>query len=82
MALCFPSTYSMGEIPSGSEFLIHPFPFIRAVRAVQIFILEFRKNGLADLGNKFADGGEANQPVVLQGDVGLSSGHVSRLWPV
>ena len=66
--------YSVGYIPSGSEILFHPFPFIRAIRAVQVFILEFSKDGLADLGDKFADGGAANQPAILQGGVGLSNG--------
>ena len=70
-------TYSMGHIPSGSE-LLHPFPFIRATRAVQIFILEFSKDGSADLEDEFTDGGAANQPVVQQGGVGLSSGQVSQ----
>ena len=55
----------MGYIPSGSELLLHPFPFIRVTRAVQIFILEFSKDGSADLGDKFAVGGAANLPVVL-----------------
>ena len=65
--------YSTEDIPSGSELLIHPFPF-RAIRAVQIFVLEFSKDGLGD---EFADCGEANQPLVLQGGVGLSSDQVS-----
>ena len=59
-------TYSMGDTPFDSELLLHPFPFIRAIRAVQVFILEFSKDGSADLGDEFADGGAANQPVVLQ----------------
>ena len=70
-------TYSMGDIPSGSE-LLHSFPLIRATRVVQIFILEFSKDGSADLGDEFADDGAANQAVVLQGSVGLSSGQVSQ----
>ena len=45
---------------------------------VQLFILEFSKDGSADLGDEFADGGAANQPVVLQGGIGLSSGQVSQ----
>ena len=61
------NTYSMGDIPFGSELLLYPFPLIRTIRAVQIFVLEFSKDGLADLGGEFADGGAANQPVVLQG---------------
>ena len=70
-------TYSMGDIPSGSE-ILHPFPFIRAIKAVQIFVLEFTKDDSADLGDEFADGGAANQLVVLQGGVGLFSGQVSQ----
>ena len=67
-------TYSIGDISSGSELILHPFPVIRVIRAVQIFInSEFSKEGLADLEDEFADGGMANQPVVLQGGVGLSS---------
>ena len=69
-------TYSMGDIPSGSGLLLHPFSFIRAIRAVQIFVLKFSKDGSAGLEDKFADGGVADQPVVLQGGVGLSSGQV------
>ena len=65
----------MGDISSGSELFLHPFPFIWAIKAVQIFILEFSKDGLGD---EFADGGAANQPVVLQGGIGLSSGQVSQ----
>ena len=34
--------------------------------------------GSADLEDKFADGGAANQPVILQGGVGLFSGQVSQ----
>ena len=70
----------MGYIPSGSELFLHPFPFIRAIRAVQISLLEFSKNGSADLGDEFADGGAANQPVVLQGGVSLPSGPVSQSY--
>ena len=40
---------------------------------MQIFVLELSKDGSADLGDDFADGGAANQPVVLQEGVGLSS---------
>ena len=68
-------TYSTGDIPSGSELLLHHFPFIRAV---QIFVLEFSKDGSADLGDEFEDGDTANQPVVLQGGVGLSNGQVAQ----
>ena len=77
MAICFLSTYSMGDISSGSE-LLQPFPFIGAIRTVQIFVLEFSKDGSADLEDKFTDSGASNQPVVLQGGVGLSSGQVSQ----
>ena len=34
--------------------------------ATQIFVLEFSKDVSADLGDEFADGGAANQPVILQ----------------
>ena len=68
--------YSMGDIPSGSK-LLHPFPLIRAIREVQIFILEFTKDESADLGDECADGGLANQPVILQGPV---SGQVSQCY--
>ena len=63
---------SMGDIPSGSELLLHPFPLFRASRATQIFIREFSKDGLADQGDEFADPGSVNQQVILQGRVGLS----------
>ena len=58
-------TCSVGDIPSGSE-LLHPFSLIRAIKAVQIIVLEFSRDGSAELGDEFADGGEANQPVVLR----------------
>ena len=51
---------------------------MRAIRVVQIFVVEFSRDGSADLGDKFADGGAAYQPVILQGGVGLSSGQVSQ----
>ena len=70
-------TYSMGDIPSGSE-LLHPFPFIKATRVVLIFILKYSKDGSADLRDEFADGVAVNQTVVLQGGVGLSSGQMSQ----
>ena len=65
--------HRMGHTPSGSE-LLHPFSFIRAIRAAQIFILALMAS--ADLGDEFADGSMANQPVILQEGVGLSSGQV------
>ena len=68
--------YSVGDIPSGSE-LLHPLPLIQAIRATQICILEFSKDGSADLRDEFADGDTANKPVTLQVDVVLSSGQVS-----
>ena len=49
--------YSIGNIPSGSKFLLHPFPLLGATGAVQIFILEFSKDASADLWDEFADGG-------------------------
>ena len=70
----------MGDIPSGSELLLHPFPFIRGIRAMQVFILEFHKDGLADLEDEFADVGASDQPLILQGGVGLSSGQVSQRY--
>ena len=73
-------TGSMGYIPYASEFLPHPFPFLRAIRAVQIFILEFRKDGSENLGDEFADGGAANQQMILQAGIGLASGQVSQCY--
>ena len=55
----------MENIPSGSEILLHSFALLRASRAVQIFFLEFGKDDMSDLGDKFADGGAANQQVIL-----------------
>ena len=46
--------------------------------AAHIFILEFSKDGLADLDDKFADGAFAKQTVILQEGVGLSNGQVSQ----
>ena len=57
-------TYSMEDILSGSELLPHPFPFIKSIRAMQVFVLEFSRDGSADLGDEFADGDAANQPTV------------------
>ena len=57
--------HSMGDIPPGSELLLYPFPAIRAIRAVQVFVFEFSKDGFADLGYKYADGGAAILPVLL-----------------
>ena len=73
-------SYSMGNISSGSELLLHPLPLLRANRAEQIFILELSKDGSADLGDEFADGGSANQPVILPGGVAPSSGKVSQRY--
>ena len=47
---------------------------------MQIFILEFSKDGSADLGEEFADGGTANQPVILQRGVGLPCSQVSQRY--
>ena len=33
---------------------------------------------MANLGDEFADGSRVNQPVILQGGVGLSSGQMSQ----
>ena len=68
----------MGDIPSGSQLLLHTFPLIRATRAVQTCVLEFSKEGSAELGNEFADGGAVDQPVVLQRGVSHSSCQVSQ----
>ena len=67
----------MGNIQSGSE-LFHLFPFMRGIRAVQVFILGFSKDDSADLRDEFTDGGAANQPVILQGGISLSSCQVSQ----
>ena len=40
---------------------------------MQVFVLELRKDGSADLGDEFADGGATNEPLILQGSVGLTS---------
>ena len=45
-----------------------------------MFDLEFSKDGSADLGDAFTDGGLANQPVILQGGEGLSCYHVSHYY--
>ena len=68
----------MGNIPSGSELLLHLFLVFRVSRAAQIFVLEFSKDGSADLGDEFTDGGSANQPVILEGGVGFSYHKVSQ----
>ena len=71
--------YSMEDIPS-CELLLNLFPLIKAIKAVQIFVLKFSKDGSADLGEEFPDGVSANQPVVQQEGVGLSSGQVSQCY--
>ena len=73
-------TYSVGDISSGSELLLHNFLVIRAILAVQIFVLEFHKDGSADMGDQFTDGGLGNQPVILHGGVGPSCGQVSQCY--
>ena len=60
----------VGDIPAGSE-LLHLFPVFQICRAGQILLLEFSKNGLAYHWDEFTDGGVVNQPVILQGCVGL-----------
>ena len=70
--------YRVGNIPSSSGILRYPFLLIRTIREIQILVLEFSKDGSANLGDKFADGGAANQPVILQGGVGLSCVQVSQ----
>ena len=71
---------SMGDTPSGSELFLHPFLLLRSRRAVQIFVLEFSKDGLTDLGDKVTGGGSANQPVILQRFVSLSGYQVSQCY--
>ena len=61
----------MGNIPSDSEFL-HLIPLFVVSRVVQIFVPEFSKDSSTDLGDEFTDGSLANQPVIVQGGVGLS----------
>ena len=51
-----------------------------AIRETLIFILELSKDGSADLGDELTDGGSANQQVILQGGVSLSSDQVSKLY--
>ena len=67
----------MGDVPPGSELLLHPFPLLGASRAVQISILEFSKDGSADLGDELRDGDSDDQLVILQGGVGHSCYQVS-----
>ena len=69
----------------GTFHLVLNFSFIffqvfRIGKAAQILFLEFIKDGLADLGDKFKDGGLANQPVTLKGRVGFSCGQVSQCF--
>ena len=72
--------YSMGDIPSGSELYLHFFQVFRVSRAAQIFVQEFSKDGSADLGDEFTDGGLANQQKILQGGAGFSCCQVSRCY--
>ena len=65
-----------GEHSMGSKLFLHPFPLIRAIWAASIFILE--RMAEQDLGAEFADGGVANQPVILQTSAGLSCCQVSQ----
>ena len=46
----------------------------------EIFVLEFSKDGSADLRDEFVDGPLANQPVILQGGVHLSWVQVSQCY--
>ena len=71
-------TYSMVNIPSVSELFLQTLPIVRAIKPEQLFVLEFSKDGLGDLGDEFEDSGAANQQMVMQGGVGLSSGQVSQ----
>ena len=72
--------YSVGDIPSHSEFLLDPFSLIRPIKAAQILFLKFSKDVSADLGNEFENGGSANQRVILQGGISLSSTQVSQRY--
>ena len=47
---------------------------------MQIFVLEFSKDGSADQGDEFADGGATKQPMILQEGVCLSSGQMSQRY--
>ena len=74
--------YSVADISSHSELLLYSFPLLRDIRAAQIVILEFSKNGIPGeqtWATNFSDGGSANQPMILQGGVGLSCFQVSAL---
>ena len=71
----------MGDIPSGSETSPPPFSSNQGYQGsanIRPGILQgwLGRQG----GTKFADGGVANQPVILQGGVGLSSGQVSQSY--
>ena len=70
--------YSMENIPSGFD-LLQLFVVDKVNSAVQIFVLEFSEDGSADLRDEFTDGGSANQPVILQGGLGL---HYCQFLPV
>ena len=65
------SAYSMGNIPSGSELLFHLFPVFRSV-------CKLIQQGWHGLREVLTDGGLTNQPVILQGYVGLS--HCQVPW--
>ena len=49
-----------------------------ASRATQIFVLDFSKDFSSDQGDKFTDGGSANQTVILEEAVGISYYHVPQ----
>ena len=80
LLFCFPSMVprALGDVPYGSELLLYHFSLIKASRTAQIFVLKFSKDGSADPGDEFTDGGSANQRVILQGGVGLSCCQVSQ----
>ena len=53
---------SVRDIPSGSKLLLDLFPVSKVGTSI---LLEFSKDGLADIGDKFPYGDSANQPVIL-----------------
>ena len=80
MAICLPSsgptaweTFHLDLNVSSNH-----FSCLGASRTVQVFVLEFSNDGLAYLGDVFAETNAANQAVILQGGVCLNSGQVSQ----
>ena len=80
MVICFPS---IAPTAWGTFYLVLDlsstlFSVFMVSRVKEIFILEFGKDGSADLVDEFTDGGSANQPVILQAGVGLFCCQVSQ----